>query len=302
MKKLLIFLYFFISTAFAKETITIFYAFSPADTMANYSRSLVDEANKIQNKYTFLFDTKPGAGNAIAANHVKNTPNSILATSSAFFIRPNFYPNESYDIEQFKELLPQCDAPIGVASLKYQAWKDIPKNQTITVGVSGLGVTTHLVALQLKSNFPNIQVVPFKSTNDAIIATVGGQIDLVVAFINDEIRWTTDANVNKRLSILGVTGKKLIQNFSPLISEGFPLILGSLNAPHHLVVPVSVPESKFKEWREILFKASKAQSVRDAYAIDYAIPLDSITDENLQHWFYEQNSQWKKLTANVRLD
>ena len=51
----------------AKENITIYYAWGPADSVANYSRTLAAEANKLQNKYTFIFDTKPGAGGAIAA-------------------------------------------------------------------------------------------------------------------------------------------------------------------------------------------------------------------------------------------
>ena len=122
MKKIITFVIFslFSLSIVAKETVTIVFAFGPADSVANYGRSLADEANQIQNKYTFVFDTKPGAGNSIAANYVKNTPNTILATSSAFFIRPIFYPNESYDISEFRELMPQCEAPMVIATQKYK--------------------------------------------------------------------------------------------------------------------------------------------------------------------------------------
>lgn len=287
----------------AKETVTIYYAFSPADTMANYSRTLVEEANRIQDKYTFLFDTKPGAGNAVAANHVKNNPNSILATSSAFFIRPNFYPNESYVINNFKELLPQCDAPMGIASLKYRSWRDVPTNRPLTVGVSGLGVTTHLVASEIAVRYPNLQVIPFKSTNDAILATAGGQTDFAVGFINDTIKWTTTATMaDRQLTVLGVTGAHTIQGVPTLVSQGFPKILAELNAPHHLVVPATTPDTKFKEWRDILFRASKAKSVQASYAIDSAVPLDSITDSNIQPWFYKQEALWKKIGSNIKLE
>ena len=293
---------FFAAQVSAREVVTIYYAFSPADTMANYSRTLVEEANKIQDKYTFLFDTKPGAGNVVAANHVKNTPNSILATSSAFFIRPIFYPNESYQVSDFKELLPQCDAPMGVASLKYKSWKDVPTDRPITIGVSGLGVTTHLVALQLSSKFPNLQIVPFKSTNDSILATVSGQIDMTMGFLNDEIKWTTpDTKADKRLTILGITGDKSIKGIPTLVGEGFSKTLINLNAPHHLVVPDTISNEKFKEWREILFNASKAKSVQASYAVDYAVPLDSISNSNIQPWYNKQNTLWKKLSSEVEL-
>ena len=91
MKKLLAILTIALSfAATAQENVTIYYAFSPADSMANYSRALAKEANRIQTKYNFISDTKPGAGNAIAANFVKANPNTILHTSSAFFVRPEF--------------------------------------------------------------------------------------------------------------------------------------------------------------------------------------------------------------------
>ena len=87
--------------AIAKENITVVYSWTPADAAANFHRTLVEESNKIQNRYNFIFDTKPGAGGSIAANYVLNTPNTVLATASAFYIRPNFFPAESHDISKF---------------------------------------------------------------------------------------------------------------------------------------------------------------------------------------------------------
>ena len=41
---------FALASAQAKETITIFYAWGPGDSVANYHRTLAAEANKIQDK------------------------------------------------------------------------------------------------------------------------------------------------------------------------------------------------------------------------------------------------------------
>jgi len=290
-------------TVQAKETVTIVYAFSPADTMANYSRTLAAEANRIQNKYTFVFDTKPGAGNSVATNFVRNNSNTILATSSAFFIRPIFFPNESYNVENFKSLMPQCEAPMGIASLKYKSWKEVPTDRPVTIGVSGLGVTTHLVALQIAAKYPNIKVIPFKSTNDSIIAAAGGQIDMTVGFINDLMRFATpDVSADRRLTVLGVTGSKTIKNIEPLIKQGFSITLASMNAPHHLVVPITVSDSKFAEWRDILTRAARAKSVQDSYEVDHAVPLDTMSNDNIQPWFYKQDTQWKRLSTGVKLE
>ena len=184
MKKLLAILAMALSFgAMAQETVTIYYAFSPADSIANYGRTLVQEANRIQNKYNFLFDTKPGAGNAIAANFVKSNPNTILFTSSAFFIRPEFYPNESYDVRDFREFMPFCTGPVAISSVKYKSWDEVLKNKPLNIGVSGLGVTTHLISLQIVDKFPNAQPVPFKSTAEAFMGLVSGSIDFSLGFI-----------------------------------------------------------------------------------------------------------------------
>ena len=74
----------------AKENITIIYAYNIADSVANYHRALTIEANAIQDKYLFIFDARPGAGGTIASNYVLNTSNTILAHSTAFFIRPMY--------------------------------------------------------------------------------------------------------------------------------------------------------------------------------------------------------------------
>ena len=290
-----------IGTAQAKEIVTIIYAFSPADTMANYSRTLADEANKLQDKYTFIFDTKAGAGNAIAAQYVARTPNTILATSSAFFVRPNFYPNESYDINNYRELMPQCDAPLGVASTKYKSWKDVPKDQRLTIGVSGLGVTTHLTATQVAVKYPNLAIVPFKSTNDSILSMVGGFTDIHVGFLGESETWGADTSKNK-VYVLGTTGDKIINKHPTLVSQGFPTMLGRMNAPHHLVIPNSVPEAKSKEWRDILVRAAKTKSVRGSYAVDHCDPLSDMDDDRIQPWFHAQAATWKKLSSGVKLE
>ena len=93
MKKILaILLSAFALAANARENVTIIYGFSAADNASNYSRNLAEEANKIQDKYNFMFDVKPGAGQVIAFNYVKDTPNTVFMTSGAYWLRPNFYP------------------------------------------------------------------------------------------------------------------------------------------------------------------------------------------------------------------
>jgi len=302
MKKILaILLATFTLTTHARETVTIIYGWSPSDIAANFSRTLAQEANKIQDQYTFIFDTKPGAGASIAAQYVAKTPNTILATSSAFWIRPNFFPNESHRVEDFQQLMPDCDAPLGVFAKKYKSWKDVPTDRPLTISVSGLGITTHLVATEVAKKYPNMIVVPFKSTTDAVLATLSGTTDFSVAFIGDSEQYVTATEEKNKLYNLGITGEKAIDKIPTLVSNGFPKILSQMNAPSHLVISNQVPAKKAKEWRDILVKAGRSPALDKAYFAHRCQSLNQMSDDRIQPWFNKQNFIWKQITSEIVL-
>jgi len=284
-------------TVAAKETVTIVYSWTAADGPANYSRTIIEEANRLQDKYTFIFDTKPGAGGSIAANHVKNTPNTILATASAFFVRPNFFPNESYDLSVFKEIYLQCTAPMAITGVKYQTWADVPKDKPLTIGVSGLGTTTHLFASQIQAQYPKLTVIPFKSTSESLLSVAGGNTDLHVAFLGEVESWSSG---NKQLKVLGISGTAKVRRFPTLASQGFGRTVADIGVPFHLVVPANISNAKFKEWRDILVQAGQAANVKETYKLDACVPQD-IKDEDLESWYRAQVLKWHQLSQGVKL-
>ena len=290
---------FFAANVYAKETIIITYAWGPGDSVANYHRTIANEANKVQNKYNFIFDTKPGAGGAIASNHVLRENNTILAHSTAFFVRPNVYPNESYDLKLFKEAFVHCMAPMAVTSSKFKTWRDVPNSNT-TVGISGLGVTTHLAALQLQKKYPNMNIIPFKSTTDSMMSMVSGQTDFHIGFISEAEQWTKDTS-KVSVSVLGITGTKVVNGYPTLVSEGFPAVFSQMNVGHHLVVPAKFDDAKTKELHEIFAKVSQSQPVRAAYAVDYCEP-QSVKYEDLNKFYAFHTDYWKKLSVGVKVD
>ena len=298
MKKLLAILFATFSlAASARENITIYYSWSPADTAANFHRVLADEANKIQNRYNFVFDTKPGAGGSIAANHVLSQPNTILATASAFFIRPNFFPNESHDISQFRELFPQCSAPAVITSKKYKTWAEVPTNKPITIGMSGMGTTTHLIAAQIEKKYPNLTIVPFKSTSEAILSVLSDSTDMAVNFMGDSAQYVE----TNKLYVLGATGSRTVNGVRPLSSFGFTKDLNVMDVPAQLLVPVTFPEAKAKEIRNIFVQAGRQPAVLDSYRPDYCQSNNQMADRDIQPWYNKQTADWKRLTQGVSL-
>lgn len=279
----------------AAQIISIVWPFGVGDTQAQYSRSLIEELNKQQNKYVFVFENRPGAGATIGARHVASTPNSILSASTAFFVRPNFYPNESHRVSDFQPLMTQCAAPMMIVSSKYKNWSEIDRNQRLTIGISGLGATSHLMALEIKKLYPNLVPVPYKGTREASLDAMAGHVDLSVAFIG-EVEGFLDRG---ELHALGVTGPKKVRNIDTLESHGFRGVSRIVNM-HSLIVPKTMPPEQYQELRDLVTAAARRASVQHAYAVDYCSASD-LNIELTHKWFNGQVEFWKELSQGVSL-
>lgn len=278
------------------EQISIIWPFGMGDTQAQYSRSLVEELNRTQKKYTFILENRPGAGATIGAKYVVTTPNTILSASTAFFVRPNFYPEDSHRVADFRPLLTQCAAPMLIVSKKYRSWNEIDRNQKINIGISGLGATSHLMAMEIVKRYPNAVVVPYKGTREASIDVLGGNIEMSVAFLG-EVEGFLDKG---ELTALGISGRKTVRGIATLESQGFTGV-GEVVNMHSLQVPRTMPAEQYMELRRLVTDAARTDSVQRAYAVDYCDPsnLESVAT---QRWFDSQVALWKRLSQGVKLD
>jgi tripartite-type tricarboxylate transporter receptor subunit TctC len=303
MKKLMaILLATFSIAATAKETITLAYSWTAADKAANFYRALADEANKLQTQYTFVFDPKPGAGGTVAANYTTNNPsNTLWINSSAGFIRPNLLPADSHSMADFRSILPMCVSPFVISSAKYKSWKEVPRDAKLSIGMSGMGTTTHLVSIQIAKNYPNLTIVPFKSTSEALLGVLNGTVDFSVGFHGDSEQYT-GIDAVKRVYWLGQTGQASIKGTELLSKQGFSKELSDMSTPQQIFASRKLSDEKFRELRKILVEASRAQSVRTANAADNCVPNNQMPDNQIDAWFNSQIVQWKRLTQGVSLD
>ena len=303
MKKLMaILLATFSITAQARESITLAYSWGAGDNAANFYRALVQEANQIQNHYTFLFEPKPGAGGTVAANFTSSNPaNTLWINSSAGFIRPNLFPAESHNMADFRSILPMCVSPFVVSSARYKTWKDVPREAKLSIGMSGLGTTTHLVSIQLAKDYPNMNIVPFKSTSEALLNVLNGTVDFSVGFHGDSEQYTRSGSP-KQVHWLGQTGRDSIKGTELLSNQGFSRDLLDMSTPQQIFASRRMSDERFSSLRKILVQASRAQSVKDANAADNCVPNNQMPDAQLDAWFNGQVTQWKRLTQGVKLD
>lgn len=285
------------SPVFASQTVPVVWPFSPASVQANHTRILIEEANKLQTTYTFVFQSKPGAGGAVAANYVLNYNGpAILAATSSFFIRPNLYPTESYDVNQFTPIFGQCSSPMVLSSKNFKSMEELKNKDRLTIGVSGLGATTHLFALELSKQFPNVVIVPFKGTPPAILAVLGDEIDSTTGFPGDISQFV----INKDLVTIGVSGTSDIGNIKTFKSQG---ITGFENLTNNFswMANMKTKESMITDWSNILLLAESSNIIRKSYNNDSCIDF-GFTPLNSNTWFNEQILFWKSATKDVKLN
>lgn len=278
--------------AWSKETIHLVWGFNVGSSTASNARALVDEANRIQNKYLFVFSGRPGAGGSIAANAVVASPeNTIVSMSSSFIIRPYFEKQDrTHNLDDFVPVLVQgTGAPLFLVSGKYTDLKALMNRREITIGVSGVGSISHLVATEVFGKHSGVTMVNFKSMPEAVLAAAGQHVDASVAVYSDAVP-LLDAN---KIKILGYTGNKE-QALAKKLLFSQQGINGTDNlvANYAIYASVNMSQLRYKEIRNILVEANKSRSVINSYHASLLTPASfGITESEV--WYALQRRFWR---------
>jgi tripartite-type tricarboxylate transporter receptor subunit TctC len=288
----LLFILLISANTFAQTTINGVWAFNIANTQGTYFRHILENANNIQQKYNFTIENRPGAGGAIAAQTVNNRNNiSILGTAAAFFVRPYLYSTNPYTFEQFKVLHVMAISPAALVT-KHKDLNTILSQDNISIGTSGAGSLTHLMALKFKEYYPtkNIIIVSYKSSTESLQDILGGHIDLTFEFLGDA--------ETKDVKIIGTTGTIKIKNYPLLKDMGYPN-QSNLVGLYLMLVKKTVPDETVIEIRNILSQSEKYHKVQELYALDY-VHQSVIKDYNV--WYTETIKQWEIITKGVKVE
>ena len=100
-------------------------------------------------------------------------------------------------------------------------------------------------------------------------------------------------------SALGVTGPRTVAGIASMATQGFANIEQVVNT-HSLIVPKTVSDAIYKEWRDILIRAATAKSVQSSYSNDFCSAL-TLNEPQSQAWFDSQMMLWKKLSQTVSI-
>ena len=281
------------SSTIAAEKVSSFWPFTPASTQGLYYRAILEQANKEQNKYEFVFDHKTGAGGAIATQHVNNIQGTrILAHSGAYFARPFLYPDTPYNFSQFKPLMIMGFAPAALLT-KGKTLDQLLSQKKLNIATAGTGSSTHLLAEVFFRQYKegrDIVMIHYRDTNEAAKDVISGQVDATFEFLGDA-RARGDL-----VTIVGITGKSKIDNFKFLSN------MEDLVGIFAIYAPKDMPDAQVSEIQAILLKAEKHESVQTLYKRDFTYKDTSMAvPGDLTNWYTRTIKQFENYTKGIKI-
>jgi tripartite-type tricarboxylate transporter receptor subunit TctC len=284
MKKIFFTFLLFISVqAFAEQIVPIVWPYSMASTQANALRLIIENANSSQSKYQFVLEAKPGAGGAIAVNHVLNqkTP-TLLMNSSSVFIRPLYYPNESYDVSMLQPVVVVSnEIPLVLLSKNVQDVEDLKKKSSITIAVVP-GTIIEASAKTVGKSFNNTEfrTIPYSTGSvDGTRDVMGGFVDTSIEYIKNALPWIESGS----LKAIAITGRKNYGNIKTFSSYGVKG-LEDVVAANFIIASKKMSADQVKEFHEILSEAMIKKNVVDIWQSDVGHVTNRTLKETINFW------------------
>jgi len=305
MKKLLALL--FAAASFVAQAQTIktpaIWGWIPTSTQGTYIRAILEEANKNQSKYEFIFENRPGAGGSIAARYAlayKNGP-VVYANSTAQFIRPYLYPESTFKLSEFKPVMVMAISPAALIT-KGKTLDQLIKQDRINFATAGTGSTIHLMlealARDIKKKYPtkDVQMVHFASTNEAFLSVMGGHTDATFEFLGD-----AKAKAMPDTTLIGLTGKTSFLGIPTLASQGYSDLI-ELQGIFAFYVPKDTPQATVDELQQIFLKAEKAEAVQTLYRTDFASKEAYMSNPgDLTKWYADTSKRFEYYTKGIEV-
>lgn len=299
---LLLFVFALTTHASTSQKVPVVWSFIPTSTQALYIKAILDEANRLQNKYEFVFEVAQGAGGYVATQKVQNDNKAgkftLLANTAAFFIRPYLYPDRQY-FDDFKPVMFVARSN-AVLVTKNTNIETMASRNKISFATAGAGSATHVFAesfaKELRRKYPNVDVVMvhYKNAPDAFMSVMGGHTDATFEFAGNAFR-----SALPETRMIGFTGNTPINGVPTLSSMGYHG-MSNLSNLFAIFAPADTPINVTTELQTLFLKAEKAESVQTLYTRDYATKEVKYTQfSDLNVWYKQTIKEFETHTKGI---
>jgi len=286
------------SLAQARETINIAWGFNIGSNQANTVRAMCDELNAAQDKYTFVLVNRVGAGGTIAANAVVADPaNTLVSGSSSFIIRPLFEKSEpTHNLDNYVPVVVQgTGSPLYVVSGKYTSINQVLTAPNVSIGISGNGSISHMVAAEIAGVNKTANIISFKSMIDSGTAAAGGHIDVAIGWYTD-VKPFLDSN---KVKVLAYTGRvDMLNNTNMLLHRYKMPEARDLTTNFAIFASRDMPRERVLELHKLLSWAQLRAPVVDSLLRDQ-LNVSTLSLDQAQTWYTNERMFWQKQVEQI---
>lgn len=281
--------------------------FAPGGGSDMVARALTRYVNSYLDGKVFVENVAAGAGGAIGYREAaRSAPDgyTLALMVTSLTVGPHVikdYP--SYDI--FDPICIVAQDPIALIvkiDSRFKTAKDVisfakAHPRTLSAAFAGIGTTSHLtIEAFAESIGTQFNLVPYKGTNPAVIATAGGHVDVGFGGCSESLFLVE----GKKIRILLVFGSKRSRLYSdvPIAREmGYDVVTDQWRG-------VAVPRGTPTEIKEVLAEAfRKAMENEECKKLIDQMGLERVYlgPEQAGSWLKEQNDFFKGLAAKIGL-
>jgi tripartite-type tricarboxylate transporter receptor subunit TctC len=219
----------------AQQTISIAWPYSMSHGTTALMFPLLEEANRSQNQYNFILESKPGAQGQLALGHMNQLPASRMAVIAPDFVQ--LAHDGKIREDDYKYL-------VGLGDFCFAIWNKYSDSEKglaglkgtgeIVLGNIGWGNAGHLVALEIASKYNlTVKNVVFKSNFEGLVnLTQNGGVtqvqESVKAFDSVKAQAIVPA---KPLAVTCSTRRKEMPNVKTMAEQGI-----TTSGPWHIII------------------------------------------------------------------
>jgi tripartite-type tricarboxylate transporter receptor subunit TctC len=256
----------------------------------------------------FVIENRPGGGAVIGTDGVaKSAPDgyTVLVMSNTHTVNETLIPKKPYDL--LRDLAPVSGinsqdlllvAAPGVKANDLREFIALAKKDPgkLNYASSGPGTPYHLAG-ELFKHMAGVDIVhvPHKGSDQARIAVLGGQVDMMFDAIS-----TIVSHVNAgKLKALGTTGKSrsaVTPNIPTLAEAGIPGYEATIWLG--LMAPAATPRPVLERLSGAVNKIINAPDVKENWSKQGAVPMGMTPDE-FGKFVREDVTKWAKLVKDT---